>query len=146
MTCHPTLLYSSTLGEVYCLKQSGSERRVLRHTKAITSPPVCCFFNKLDKLGIIVYAIESGIMHCSIILYLLIVCLALQLTTCSIVQYDYNNFPSNVVALHMPCQESNMFATKCMCHIKCIDNTCSNAKSICTKYESRYSSVLLSID
>lgn len=55
-----------------------------------------------------------------------------------VIEYDYNNFPKDVVALHMPCQESNMFATKCMCHLRCTDVTCSNAKALCAKYESRF--------
>ncbi len=48
--------------------------------------------------------------------------------------YTFQNFPKNKIALHMPCEESNMFATKCMCHIKCTDNNCLNAKKICMKY------------
>lgn len=54
-----------------------------------------------------------------------------------VIEYDYNNFPKDVVALHMPCEESNMFATKCMCHIRCTDTTCTNAKALCAKYEKR---------
>lgn len=38
------------------------------------------------------------------------------------------------VALHMPCDESNVFATKCMCHLKCTDSKCSNAIKLCKKY------------
>lgn len=48
--------------------------------------------------------------------------------------YTFQSFPKDKIALHMPCEESNMFATKCMCHIKCIDNQCLNAKRICEKY------------
>ena len=55
-----------------------------------------------------------------------------------VIEHDYNNFPKDVVALHMPCVESNMFATKCMCHLKCTDPSCANAKALCAKYESRF--------
>ena len=48
--------------------------------------------------------------------------------------YKLNAFPKDVIALHMPCKESNAFATKCMCHIYCKDRQCSNAKAICDKY------------
>lgn len=56
-------------------------------------------------------------------------------TNSQILEYNYNNFPKHIVAMHMPCEESNMFATKCMCHIKCKDNKCRNAWNICKKYE-----------
>ncbi len=48
--------------------------------------------------------------------------------------YTFQTFPKDKVALHMPCQESNMFATKCMCHLKCTDSKCSNAYKLCEKY------------
>lgn len=32
----------------------------------------------------------------------------------NLVVMDMNAFPSTEIALHMPCNESNMFATKCM--------------------------------
>lgn len=66
-----------------------------------------------------------------------LVLLSVASVKCVVVEYDYNNFPTDVVALHMPCKESNMFATKCMCHIKCSNAECSNAKDICSKYEKR---------
>ena len=45
------------------------------------------------------------------------------------------DFPNNAkIALHMPCVESNMFATKCMCHLKCTDENCQNAINLCNKY------------
>ena len=34
--------------------------------------------------------------------------------------YRMDMFPTDKVALHMPCEESNMFATKCMVKILCI--------------------------
>ena len=37
--------------------------------------------------------------------------------------YTFTNFPKHKIALHFPCQESNMFATKCMCHLKCTGMT-----------------------
>lgn len=49
--------------------------------------------------------------------------------------YNLDSFPKWKDALHMPCEESNMFATKCMCHIKCTDRSCDNARKICEKYE-----------
>lgn len=49
--------------------------------------------------------------------------------------YTFQTFPKDKIALHMPCEESNMFATKCMCHIKCTDNQCLNARKICEKYQ-----------
>ena len=53
--------------------------------------------------------------------------------------YSYDSFPKDKVALHMPCEESNIFATKCMCHIKCTDKTCANALRLCVKYkDSKY--------
>lgn len=55
----------------------------------------------------------------------------------TVLTYNYINFPKQVVALHMPCEESNMFATKCMCHIKCKGSNCDNAKEVCEKYIDR---------
>ena len=60
--------------------------------------------------------------------------------------YTFATFPQNEVALHMPCQESNMFATKCMCHIRCTSPKCDNAIRLCEKYSERfviYLSILL---
>ena len=54
----------------------------------------------------------------------------------SIVIVKMKDFPQNQIALHMPCEESNFFATKCMCHIKCTDHSCANAVSLCKKYSS----------
>eukprot|EP01040_Poterioochromonas_malhamensis_P010861 gene10861-11838_t len=51
--------------------------------------------------------------------------------------YTFSNFPSNKTALHMPCEESNMFATKCMCHIRCTTPNCENAIKLCDKYKIR---------
>lgn len=49
-----------------------------------------------------------------------------------------SEFNNNLkVSLHMPCEESNMFATKCMCHIKCTDRSCKNAVELCQKYRNR---------
>lgn len=62
---------------------------------------------------------------------------AIYICYASIETYQLDKFPKNKVALHMPCQESNMFATKCMCHLKCTDPTCKNAKELCEKYEDR---------
>eukprot|EP00981_Chlorochromonas_danica_P008951 scaffold2353_cov181-Ochromonas_danica.AAC.8 len=48
--------------------------------------------------------------------------------------YTLENFPNHEkVALHMPCEESNVFPTKCMCHIRCADPACLNAKNLCRK-------------
>ncbi len=52
--------------------------------------------------------------------------------------YTFSNFPSNKTALHMPCEESNMFATKCMCHIRCTTPNCENAIKLCDKYKIRF--------
>jgi hypothetical protein len=51
--------------------------------------------------------------------------------------YTFANFPKDKVALHMPCQESNMFATKCMCHLRCTSASCENAIKLCDKYKDR---------
>lgn len=51
--------------------------------------------------------------------------------------YRIDDFPLDVVALHMSCEESNMFATNCACHIKCFDQTCKEAWQICEKYKTR---------
>lgn len=61
----------------------------------------------------------------------------INLTLSVVFEYGYDNFPVEKVALHMPCEESNMFATKCMCHIICSDPKCENAKSLCEKYQKR---------
>jgi hypothetical protein len=67
-----------------------------------------------------------------------IIMVTLIVLSCSeqILEYDFHKFPKDVVALHMPCEESNMFATKCMCHIRCTDNQCTNARNVCSKYSS----------
>ncbi len=49
--------------------------------------------------------------------------------------YQLNSFPNQKVALHMPCEESNVFATKCMCHLRCTDPKCGNAIALCQKYK-----------
>jgi len=51
--------------------------------------------------------------------------------------YVFSEFPKSKIALHMPCEESNMFATKCMCHIKCPEDTCQKAINLCEKYSNR---------
>jgi hypothetical protein len=51
--------------------------------------------------------------------------------------YTFADFPKDKVALHMPCEESNMFATKCMCHLRCTSKSCENAIKICDKYKDR---------
>lgn len=48
--------------------------------------------------------------------------------------YRMDSFPKEKVAMHMPCEESNMFATKCMCHLRCTDQNCGNAIALCQKY------------
>jgi hypothetical protein len=72
-------------------------------------------------------------MFLHLILYSLLI--ILKRIVCEVVEYDFNSFPKDLVSLHMPCEESNMFATKCMCHIKCTDPKCNNARSLCSKYE-----------
>jgi hypothetical protein len=51
-----------------------------------------------------------------------------------IVVVQMSLLPSTEIALHMPCNESNFFATKCMCHIQCTSAGCANAISLCSKY------------
>lgn len=52
--------------------------------------------------------------------------------------YDLGAFPNeHKVAMHMPCEESNVFPTKCMCHMRCSDPQCANAANLCRRYESR---------
>ena len=44
-------------------------------------------------------------------------------------------FPDKI-ALHFHCDETNMFAHEmCECHVRCRDEGCMNAKTICEKYE-----------
>lgn len=64
---------------------------------------------------------------------LLVVCFS----AAQVLEFDLNEFPKDLVALHMPCEESNMFATKCMCHLICTDNKCTNARNLCSKYSKR---------
>lgn len=77
---------------------------------------------------------------CFLVLVLL---LFLGLAATTVEEYPFEKFPKNVVALHMPCEESNMFATKCMCHIKCTDKLCNNARNLCDKYSERSGTVSL---
>lgn len=51
--------------------------------------------------------------------------------------YRKEDFHKSKVGIHIPCQESNEFSTKCWCFIKCTDAECENAKNICKKYELR---------
>ena len=55
--------------------------------------------------------------------------------------YRLNSFPHDKIALHMPCVESNMFATNCACHIRCQEPSCKQAWELCEKYKTRYSSM-----
>ena len=43
-------------------------------------------------------------------------------------------FPKDKVAMHFSCEESNMFATNCACHLRCTESACHNAKRLCVKY------------
>ena len=52
--------------------------------------------------------------------------------------YRLDEFPPGVVGLHMSCEESNMFATNCACHIKCVERTCMAAWQLCEKYRIRW--------
>lgn len=72
------------------------------------------------------------------VLFLLIGFISVQYVFTKIETYTFDTFPKDKVAVHMPCEESNMFATKCMCHLKCTDSSCNNAKELCEKYEQRY--------
>jgi hypothetical protein len=49
--------------------------------------------------------------------------------------YRLDNFPKSKTSMHMPCAESEQFATNCACHIKCLDRDCQNAKKLCLKYK-----------
>ena len=49
-----------------------------------------------------------------------------------------NSFPHHKISLHMPCVESNMFATNCACHIRCLEPSCKQAWELCEKYKIRY--------
>ncbi len=73
-----------------------------------------------------------------VFLYFIMCCVLVKLSVTEIETYTFDNFPKNKIAVHMPCEESNMFATKCMCHLKCTDPSCKNAKELCKKYEIRY--------
>ena len=55
-------------------------------------------------------------------------------STKSIEKHTFEDFPSDRIALHFPCKESNMFATNCACHVKCTELTCQNAMDLCKKY------------
>ncbi|RYG66093.1 hypothetical protein EON64_10540 [archaeon] len=49
--------------------------------------------------------------------------------------YTLSSFPNQrKIALHFPCAESDVFPTKCMCHIRCAGKDCLNARGICVKY------------
>ena len=52
--------------------------------------------------------------------------------------YRLDKFPTGKVALHMPCLESNMFATNCACHIFCTEPRCKRAYQVCEKYRLRF--------
>lgn len=39
-----------------------------------------------------------------------------------IVVMNMNEFPRDEIAMHMPCEESNMFATKCMVHMAVLND------------------------
>jgi hypothetical protein len=39
------------------------------------------------------------------------------------------------IAMHFPCAEANVFHSKCACHVRCPSADCSNAVSLCKKYE-----------
>lgn len=73
-------------------------------------------------------------MHEVVLVIIFIVILPDILCKHELVVVKLKDFPKDQIALHMPCEESNMFATKCMCHIKCKDSSCSNAKILCEKY------------
>lgn len=54
----------------------------------------------------------------------------------SIETFTLSTFPNHrKIAMHFPCAESNVFPTKCMCHIRCLDKECRNAKEVCLKYK-----------
>lgn len=53
-----------------------------------------------------------------------------------VVVLPLNDFPRDVVALHFPCAESNMFATNCACHLRCRDRGCKDAVQLCERYHS----------
>lgn len=54
--------------------------------------------------------------------------------TSQVVVLPLNEFPRDVVALHFPCAESNMFATNCACHLRCRDRGCKDAVQLCERY------------
>ncbi len=73
-----------------------------------------------------------------ILIFIGVVILHVFATNNEIEVMKLSDFPNNLkIALHMPCVESNVFATKCMCHIKCTDELCNNAINLCTKYSER---------
>ena len=51
--------------------------------------------------------------------------------------YRLDEFPNDKIALHFPCNESNMFATNCACHLKCREANCQAAFELCNKYKDR---------
>jgi hypothetical protein len=51
--------------------------------------------------------------------------------------YRLDEFPEHLVSMHMPCVESEEFATNCACHIKCTSRNCQNAKDICYRYRDK---------
>lgn len=85
-------------------------------------------------------------MQFQIVDILLFLCAVIRLhssQTSEIEIYDMKDFPESKISLHMPCEESNMFATKCMCHVKCTDKQCKNAVELCKKYADRGCSYVL---
>lgn len=71
------------------------------------------------------------------IIYLLLIISYKSNANDDIEVFRMEKFPKDKLALHMPCIESNMFATKCMCHLKCTSPNCDNARKICEKYKDK---------
>lgn len=58
-------------------------------------------------------------------------------SSADVLKMRMEDFPksSDKIALHFSCQESEVFATNCACHLRCTDSECSNAVRVCKKYE-----------
>ena len=48
--------------------------------------------------------------------------------------YALDRFPKDKVSVHFGCEESEVFATNCACHIRCKDKTCRSVKEWCYQH------------
>jgi hypothetical protein len=51
-------------------------------------------------------------------------------------RWTFETFPKDKVALHFACEEENVFATNCACHLHCRTPDCAEAVNLCDAYSS----------